>query len=111
MINLHIFLQANGMGGLFAQMWPLILIIIVFWFFIMRPQAKRQKEQQQFLADLDKGDEVVTTSGIYGRINKIEGNIVTLQVDTKTFIRVAKSAVSREMTDASNSADEKSKQS
>ncbi len=102
-----IILQGSGMGSLFAQMWPLILIIIVFYFFIMRPQAKRQKEQQRFLAELEKGDEVVTASGIYGRINKIDGNIVTLQVDPKTFIRVAKSAVSKEMTDSSTSSDEK----
>lgn len=52
--------------------------------------------------ELKKGDEVVTGSGIIGKINKIEGNIVELQVDTKTFLRVLKGAISREMTESNN---------
>ncbi len=76
-----------------------IAIIAVMYFFMIRPQVKRQKEQTAFSTKLDKGQEVVTASGIIGRINKIEGEIVTLEVDTKTYIRFSKSAISKEMTE------------
>ena len=77
-----------------------LMIIGVFYFFLIRPQAQMRKQQQQFVDELEKGTEVVTTSGIMGRINKIEGNVVTLQVDTKTFIRIAKGYISKELTEA-----------
>lgn len=95
-----IFLQGGG-GN--AGMFNLIffgLIILVFWLFIIRPQAKRQREQNNFLNSLEKGQTVVTASGIIGKINKIEGDIVTVEVGTKNFIRVLKSAISKEMTDS-----------
>lgn len=90
-------------------MMPL-LIIGVFYFFLVRPQNKIRREQEQFLEDLEKGDEVVTGSGIYGRVNKLDGNTVTLQVDTKTFIRVTKSAISKELTEQAAKSNEKVQQ-
>ncbi len=78
----------------------LALLFSVFWFFLIRPQNKRQKEQRSFIESIKKGDEVVTSGGIIGRINKIEGHIVTLEVGTKTYLRVAKSVISKEMTEA-----------
>ena len=67
---------------------------------MIRPQAKKQNAQQSFQDGLEKGDEVVTGSGLLGRVNKIDGNIITLEVGTKTFIRVTKNSISKEMTDA-----------
>ena len=93
-----IFLQADGSG--FLGMLPLLLIFVVFWFFIIRPQMKKQKEQNKFGEQLTKGQEVVTAAGILGRINKIEGDIVHLEVATKTYIRVTKSAISKELTES-----------
>jgi preprotein translocase subunit YajC len=92
-----IFLQAaSGLSGLI----PLLLILPIFYFFMIRPQMKRQKEQQAYADSLEKGQEVVTSSGIIGKINKIEGNIVTLQIANNVFIRVTKGSVSKEMTEA-----------
>ncbi len=79
---------------------PLVLMIVVFYFFMIRPQAKKQREQQQFMQDLEKGKRVVTASGIMGKITKMDEKTVTLEVDPKTHIRFAKSAISKEMTDA-----------
>ena len=93
-----IFLQAQPNPIL--QFLPLIAIIFVFYFFFLRPQQKKQKAQTTFLENLNKGDEVSTGSGLIGKINKIEDQIVTLQIDQKTFIRVLKSAISKEMTEA-----------
>jgi preprotein translocase subunit YajC len=69
---------------------------------MIRPQAKKQKEQKNFISGLNKGDEVATNSGLIGKINKIEDEIVHIQLDTKTFVRVLKSSISKEMTDAIN---------
>ncbi|MBK7739087.1 MAG: preprotein translocase subunit YajC [Saprospiraceae bacterium] len=64
---------------------------------MLRPQIKKQKEQQKFGEALAKGNDVVTSSGIIGRISKIEGNIVTLQVDPKTYIKVTKGSISKSL--------------
>ena len=94
-----IFLQAaNGNAGL-IQMLFFAAIILVFWMFIIRPQAKRQKEQNTFAASLEKGREVVTASGMLGRINKVEGDILILEVGTKVYIRMTKSSISKELTE------------
>ena len=83
-----------------ASLLPLLLMFVVIFFFFIRPQVKKQKEQAKFLESLDKGEEVVTNSGIIGRINKIDGSIVTLGVAEKTFIRITKGSISKEMTEA-----------
>lgn len=94
-----IFLQAAGGNAGMIQMLFFAAIILVFWLFIIRPQAKRQKEQNNFASNLEKGQEVVTASGILGRISKIEGEIVTLEVGTKSYIRITKSAISKDLTE------------
>jgi preprotein translocase subunit YajC len=90
-------LQAGGSG--LTSFIFLGAMFLIFWLFLIRPQAKKQKEQKVFTEALQKGDEIVTASGILGRINKIEGDIVTLDVGNKTFIRVTKTAVSKELTE------------
>ena len=91
-----IFLQVEEL----MQMFPLLLIFVVFWFFILRPQMKKQKEQNKFAGQLSKGQEVVTSSGILGRINRIDGEIIHLEIATKTVIKITKGAISRELTEA-----------
>jgi preprotein translocase subunit YajC len=93
-----IFLQTAGNAGM-IQMLFFAAIILVFWLFIIRPQAKRQKEQTAFSNEIEKGREVVTASGMLGRVNKVEGDIVTLEVGTKVYIRMTKSAISKELTE------------
>ena len=91
----HIFLQAPTGGGLLGMLFPL-LIIVIFYFFLIRPQVKKQKEVQKFQENLREGMEVVTNAGIIGRITKIDGAIVRLMVDEKTFMRVVKSSIQGE---------------
>lgn len=83
-----------------VQFAPLAMILVVFYFFMIRPQMKRQKEQAAFADSLEKGKEVVTASGMIGKINKIDGQVVFLEVANNTFIRVTKASVSKEMTEA-----------
>ncbi|GAA4398185.1 preprotein translocase subunit YajC [Nibrella viscosa] len=71
-------------------------IIGVFYFFMIRPQQKKQKEQKSFVENLKKGDSVVTIGGMHGRIAAIEGTTVTLEVDRGVKLTFEKTAISRE---------------
>ncbi|MFD2531330.1 preprotein translocase subunit YajC [Gracilimonas halophila] len=68
-------------------------IFLVFYLFIIRPQSKRQKEIQQMVSDMKKGDKIVTSSGIIGILDKIEETEVLVDVDSGTKIRMLKSAI------------------
>jgi len=78
---------------------PMILIIAVFYFFMIRPQMKKQKEVAAFRNSLQKGDKVVTTGGIYGKILELKDNYVLLLIDDNVKIRVDKSALVKDMSD------------
>jgi preprotein translocase subunit YajC len=78
---------------------PLVLIIVVFYFFMIRPQMKKQKELAAFRNSLAKGDKVVTTGGIYGKILEIKDNTVLLQVDDNVKLRIDKAALVKDMSD------------
>ncbi len=90
----------QGFSEAILGTWPLILMFVVIYFFFLRPQSQKAKEQEKFSDAIDKGQEVVTTSGILGKITKIEGNIITLQIDSKSYMRVTRNAISKELTDA-----------
>lgn len=77
-------------------------IMIVFYFFMLRPQLKKQKDQEKFSAELKKGKEVVTNSGMFGKITKIDDATVTLMVDEKVYIKFTRGAISKELTEAIN---------
>lgn len=93
---LSLFLQAAAGGGI-GSFLPFILIIVVFYFFMIRPQMKKQKEEAKYRSEVGKGDQVVTTGGIHGKIVDSDDNTFTLDVDGKTKIRVEKAAISREL--------------
>lgn len=76
-----------------------LLIAATFFFFIILPQKKIRAKQDSFAESLAKGMQIVTTSGMYGQVNKVEGDIVHVQVDSKTFLKFARSAISRELTE------------
>jgi preprotein translocase subunit YajC len=84
---------AGGPAEMFAQFMPLILMIAVFWFLLIRPQKKRQQEHKSMLEALRRGDSVVTTGGIIGRIVDIDGDILTLDLG-ETKVRAGRGFVS-----------------
>jgi preprotein translocase subunit YajC len=79
---------------------PLLIIIVIFYFFMIRPQVKRQKELRVFRDSLTKGDKVVTTGGIYGKIVEVKDTFVMMQVDNDVTIKIDKAAVIKDMSDA-----------
>ncbi|MSQ91475.1 MAG: preprotein translocase subunit YajC [Gammaproteobacteria bacterium] len=92
---------AQAAGGSSASTWmnilPLVLIFVVFYFLLIRPQTKRAKEHREMVAKLSAGDEVVTTGGILGRIAEIDESFVTLEVAPKVTIRVQRHQVTQLM--------------
>lgn len=73
-------------------------IIGIFYFFMIRPQQKKQKDQKSFVENLKKGDNVVTIGGLHGRIASVEGTTVTLEVDRGVKMTFEKTSISREAT-------------
>ena len=74
------------------------LMILVFWMFMIRPQAKKAKLQKTFINDLKKGDKVVTIAGIHGIINKVnEDGTLSLEVSPGSYLKIEKSTISLEM--------------
>ena len=85
--------QAAPQGSA-APMWiMLLLIFVVMWFFMIRPQRKQQKELEKFRKELQKGDKVVTVGGIYGTVVEIQEKTVLIKVDGDTKLRVDKNSL------------------
>ena len=85
-----------------TQFLPMLLIIVVFYFFMIRPQMKKAKDHKKFVADLKKGDKVITLSGIHGKIVDLNDTTFLIEVESGTKIRFEKSAVSLEASLALN---------
>jgi preprotein translocase subunit YajC len=85
-----------------GQFLPMLLIIVVFYFFMIRPQMKKAKDHKKFVADLKKGDKVITLSGIHGKIVDLNDTTFLIEVESGTKIRFEKSAVSLEASQALN---------
>ena len=100
MTALVIFLQAQSGGGAgYMQLILLVGMILVFWLFMIRPQAKKAKIAKKFQEDLQKGDKIVTIAGIHGRVNKLnEDGTIELETSPGSYMKIEKSAISLEMT-------------
>ncbi len=91
---LHTFLLAQASPGASIP-WPLILgMLAIFYFLLIRPQQKQAKEQTTMLAALKKGDDVVTSGGMLGKIFLVADKVVTLEVQSGVKVRVLKTAIS-----------------
>lgn len=78
-----------------TSMAPMVLILVIFYFLLIRPQEKRRKEQEKFIAGVKKGEEVLTSSGIYGVVRKINDsdNTVMLEIANSTEIKILKNSI------------------
>jgi len=85
--------QGGGGGGAVSLFLMMALIIGVMYFFMIRPQQRREKQRQKMIAELKKGDKVVTSSGILGTIWGIKDNIVVLKVDDEVKMEFLKNAI------------------
>ena len=92
---LQIFLEVAG-GGI-GSFLPFILIIVVFYFFMIRPQMKRQKDEKSFRSDIRKGQRVVTNGGMHGKIVEMNDSHITLEVQNGIKIKMERGSISKEL--------------
>ncbi len=92
-------MDPQGKGSSTGTLIMMGLMIIVFWFFMIRPQAKKAKQQKEFLNNIQKGDKIVTIAGIHGKVNKVNDD-ATLELETSpgSYIKIERSAISMEWT-------------
>ncbi len=86
-------MQPTAQPNLFEMMLPFLVIFSVFYFLVIRPQGKKQKEHQGFLTTLKRGDEVVTASGILGTIDGLTDLYVTLEVASNVKMKVLRTQI------------------
>lgn len=106
---LNVFFLMAPPAGQDSSPWPTFVmmgaIILVFWLFMIRPQAKKAKDQKKYIDDLQKGDKVVTIAGIHGVINRVnEDNTIELEISRGINIKLEKSTISLEWSQAANKA-------
>lgn len=95
-MDMLMFILAQAAASPSQKLSPLFLmlaLILVFWLFMIRPQMKKQKELQKYRAALQKGDKVVTTGGIYGKVDGVSEKHIVLDVDNDVKLRIDKNAV------------------
>lgn len=83
---------ADAQGG-FAQLVPLILIMVIFWFLLIRPQQKRVKEHRNMIEAIKKGDKVVTSGGIIGTVTDIKDNVVKVEIADNVRVQVKRDTI------------------
>ena len=86
-------------GNPLLSLWPLLLIIVVFYLFMIRPQVKRQKELRKYRESLQQGDKVITTGGIYGKIIGVQDQSVIIEVEDQSRIKIDKNAILKDAKD------------
>lgn len=85
--------EPSGPPGWY-QMIPFVFLALIFYFLVLRPQMKQQKDHQKLVSDLKKGDKIVTSGGIWGEIDEVDPQSIRLKVNDKTKIRISRSSVS-----------------
>jgi len=100
--SLFLMAQPGGSGNSSIFMIYIGLMIVVFYFFMIRPQATKAKKQKSFLSNLQKGEKIVTIAGIHGTIYKVNDDNATLQLEVSpgSYLKIEKSAISMEWTAA-----------
>lgn len=88
-----------GQANPLISLLPIILVFVVFYFFMIRPQLKKQKELNNYRNALAKGDKIVTTGGIYGKVVEVRDNVVIMDVGGEVKLKVDKSAVLKDSSD------------
>ena len=101
--------QQAGTGSLLISMLPILLIFVIFYFFIIRPQNKKQKETDRMIAALKKGDKVITIGGIHGTVVQTKEKTVIVKVDDNAKLEFLRSAIATVVVQGTEKADKKDK--
>jgi preprotein translocase subunit YajC len=100
--------SGQGAGG-FSAFIPLILMFVIFYFLLIRPQQKKTKEHREMITNLKKGDRIITGGGIHGRITGVSDTALTVEIADKVRVKVARGNVAALLQPSSQTAAEKNK--
>jgi preprotein translocase subunit YajC len=84
----------GGAGFLSTPLLPIILMLAIMWFLLIRPQQKKQKEHRELLSNLKKGDMIITSGGLYGRITGVTEAVLTVEIADKVRVKVSRGHIS-----------------
>jgi preprotein translocase subunit YajC len=98
--------QPSGTAAFFVQIFPLLLIFVIFYLLMIRPQHKRMKEHQATIAAVKKGDEVVTAGGIRGRVTKVSDDEAEVEIANGVRVRIVKATLSQVLAKSSKPAND-----
>lgn len=102
MISTILAQAAAGGSGILGQVFLFGSIILIMYFFMIRPQQKKQKETKKFIDEIKKGEDVVTIGGLHGKVSSVEGDTVILELDRGFKVKVEKSAISMDFSKKPN---------
>ncbi len=94
MISFVLAQAAAGGSGILGQVFLFGSIILIMYFFMIRPQQKKQKDSKKFIEEIKKGDDVVTIGGLHGKVYQVDSDTVILELDRGLKVKVEKSAIS-----------------
>jgi len=95
MVNLQ-----SGQGSLMGMVFPLVIFVVIFYFFIIRPQKKRQKQHDELIASLGRGDQVVTAGGFWGIVREVKDDSIIIEIADGVKTRVMKSSIANKRAQA-----------
>src|ERR1700712_3489705 len=99
LLSIFLMMDPQGKGGSTGTLIMMGLMILVFWMFMIRPQAKKAKSQKAFVNNMQKGDKIVTIAGIHGKINRVnEDGTLELETSPGSYMKIEKSSISMEWT-------------
>ncbi|MBP6431979.1 MAG: preprotein translocase subunit YajC [Ferruginibacter sp.] len=99
LLSIFLMMDPQGKGSSTMTMIMMGGMILVFWLFMIRPQAKKAKQQKQFINNLQKGDKIVTIAGIHGKVNKVnDDSTLEMEVSPGSYMKIERSAISMEWT-------------
>ena len=94
--------EGAAQGGLMGMFFPLIIFILIFYFFIIRPQKKRDKQHNNMIAGINRGDQIVTIGGFLGTVREVRDDTFQIEIAEGVRVRILKSAVQTKRAAASN---------
>ncbi|MGF2414286.1 preprotein translocase subunit YajC [Ferruginibacter sp.] len=110
LLSIFLMMDPQGKGSSTSTLFLMGGMIVVFYFFMIRPQAKKAKQQKAFINNLQKGDKIVTIAGIHGTVNKVNDDAtLMLEVSPGSYIKIERSAISMEWTTNINKPAEEAK--
>ncbi len=95
--------KPDGAGGGIASLIPILLMFVIFYFILIRPQQKQARKHQDFIRNLKAGDRVVTSGGLHGMVTGLTDSTITLEIADKVRVKVSRSAVTGSSIDAATS--------